>query len=68
MRMFVVVKDTEEFEIVEEEKVKKKELNRLEVKEDITTYVELSINSVVGLNDPVTMKVRGKLHDEDVVI
>ena len=33
----------------------------LEVKEDNKAYVELSINFVVGLNDPSTMKVRGKL-------
>ncbi|TYK10932.1 ty3-gypsy retroelement transposase [Cucumis melo var. makuwa] len=40
----------------------------IEVKEDTTTFVELSINSVVGLNYPGTMKVRGKLQDEDVII
>ncbi|KAA0058232.1 Ty3/gypsy retrotransposon protein [Cucumis melo var. makuwa] len=39
-----------------------------EINEDITTVVELSINSVVGLNDPGTMKVRGKLLGEDVII
>lgn len=30
--------------------------------------MELSINSVVGLNYLGTMKVRGKLQDEDVII
>ncbi|TYK03052.1 Retrotransposable element Tf2 [Cucumis melo var. makuwa] len=60
--------DKEEFKIVEEDKEEKKELNRIEINEDITTVVELSINSVVGLNDPETMKVRGKLFEEDVII
>ncbi|KAL4035943.1 hypothetical protein IC575_004655 [Cucumis melo] len=69
LRMFVVTEDKEENEIVEEEeKEEKKELNRIEINEDITTVVELSINSVVGLNDPGTMKVRGKLLGEDVII
>ncbi|TYK09696.1 Ty3/gypsy retrotransposon protein [Cucumis melo var. makuwa] len=68
LRMFVVTKDKEEYEIVEEEKEEKKELSRIEINEDITTVVELSINSVVGLNDPGTMKVRGKLLGEDVII
>ena len=31
----------------------------LEVKEDNKAYVELSINSIVRLNSPGTMKVRG---------
>ncbi|KAA0067574.1 Ty3/gypsy retrotransposon protein [Cucumis melo var. makuwa] len=66
--MFVVTNDKEEFEIVEEDKEEKKELNQIEINEDITTIVELSINSVVGLNDPGTMKVRGKLFEEDVII
>ncbi|KAA0038303.1 transposon Tf2-1 polyprotein isoform X1 [Cucumis melo var. makuwa] len=64
LRMFVVTKGKEEYEIVEEEK----ELGRIEVNEDITTVVELSINSVVGLNDSGTMKVRGKLLGEEVII
>ncbi|KAL4032435.1 hypothetical protein IC575_005508 [Cucumis melo] len=68
LRMFVVVNDIEEYEIIEGEEVERKEINRLEVKEDNTTYVELSINSVVGLNDLGTMKVRGKLQGEDVII
>ncbi|KAL0540685.1 hypothetical protein IC582_020695 [Cucumis melo] len=67
LRMFVVTEGREEYEIVEEEK-EEKELGRIEVNEDITTVVELSINSVVGLNDPGTMKVRGKLLGEEVII
>ncbi|KAA0039461.1 Ty3/gypsy retrotransposon protein [Cucumis melo var. makuwa] len=67
LRMFVVTEGREEYEIVEEEK-EEKELGRIEVNEDITIVVELSINSVVGLNDPGTMKVRGKLLGEEVII
>ncbi|KAA0060214.1 Transposon Ty3-G Gag-Pol polyprotein [Cucumis melo var. makuwa] len=43
-----------------------KELVTLEVKGDGMAYVELSINSVVGLNDPGIMKVMGKLQEEEV--
>ncbi|KAA0050169.1 Ty3/gypsy retrotransposon protein [Cucumis melo var. makuwa] len=67
LRMFVVTEGKEEYEIVEEEK-EEKELGRIEVNEDLTTVVELSINSVVGLNDPETMKVRGKLLGEEVIV
>ncbi|TYK23464.1 putative retroelement pol polyprotein [Cucumis melo var. makuwa] len=67
LRMFVVTEGREEYEIVEEEK-EEKELGCIEVNENVTTVVELSINSVVGLNDPGTMKVRGKLLGEEVVI
>ncbi|TYK28503.1 Ty3/gypsy retrotransposon protein [Cucumis melo var. makuwa] len=67
LRMFVVTAERDEYEIVEEEK-ERKELGCIEVNEDITTVVELSINSVVGLNDPGTMKVRGKLFGEEVII
>ncbi|KAA0057627.1 ty3-gypsy retrotransposon protein [Cucumis melo var. makuwa] len=68
LRMFVVANDKEEFEIVEGKEVEKGKLNKLEVKEDTTTFVELSINLVVGLNDPGTMNVRDKLQNEDVII
>ncbi|KAA0032599.1 peroxidase 64 [Cucumis melo var. makuwa] len=68
LRMFVVTNDQEEPEIVDGDEVKKGELNTIEVKGDTTTFVELSINSMIGLNDPGTMKVRGKLRDEDVII
>ncbi|KAA0036964.1 ty3-gypsy retrotransposon protein [Cucumis melo var. makuwa] len=39
---------------------------RLLIRDDTAACVELSINFVVGLNDPRTMKVRGKLQDKDV--
>ncbi|KAL0543107.1 hypothetical protein IC582_018194 [Cucumis melo] len=67
LRMFVVTEGREEYEIVEDEK-EEKELGCIEINENLTTVVELSINSVVGLNDPGTMKVRGKLLGEEVVI
>ncbi|KAA0043034.1 Retrotransposable element Tf2 [Cucumis melo var. makuwa] len=53
---------------MEEEEAKRKELNIVEVKGISITCVELSINSVVGLNDLGTMKVRGKLQDEEVIV
>ncbi|KAA0041877.1 ty3-gypsy retrotransposon protein [Cucumis melo var. makuwa] len=68
LRMFVVVNENEEYKIIEEKEGKEKELAMMVVKENNKGYVELSINSVIGLNDPGTMKVRGKLHDEDIII
>ncbi|KAL0542645.1 hypothetical protein IC582_008834 [Cucumis melo] len=67
LRMFVITEGKDEYEIVEEEK-EEKDLGRLEVNGELTTVVELSINSVVGLNDPGTMKVRGKLLGEEVIV
>ncbi|TYK31571.1 Transposon Tf2-9 polyprotein [Cucumis melo var. makuwa] len=55
--MFVVVNENEEYEIIEEKEPEDKELAVMEVKENNKAYVELSINSVVGLNDPGTMKI-----------
>ncbi|KAA0054961.1 Transposon Ty3-I Gag-Pol polyprotein [Cucumis melo var. makuwa] len=68
LRMFVVNSNNEELEIVEEVEAESKELRMAEVKDNIAACVELSINSVVGLNDPETMKVRGLLQDREVVI
>ncbi|TYK19604.1 ty3-gypsy retrotransposon protein [Cucumis melo var. makuwa] len=67
LRMFVVTDNNEEFEIIEEEETDRKELNNVEVKGINTTCVELSINSMVGLNDRGNMKVRGKLQNEEVI-
>ncbi|KAL4037585.1 hypothetical protein IC575_001182 [Cucumis melo] len=67
LRMFVITEGKDEYEIVEEEK-EEKDLGHPEVNGDLTTVVELSINSVVGLNDPGTMKVRGKLLGEEVIV
>ncbi|TYK29890.1 peroxidase 64 [Cucumis melo var. makuwa] len=59
LRMFTVVNESEEYEIVEETEIERNELNRLEVQTNQTSYVELSINFVVGLNDLDTMKDKG---------
>ncbi|KAL0537583.1 hypothetical protein IC582_026564 [Cucumis melo] len=68
LRMFVVAGENEEYEIVEEKEPAKKELTSLEVLNENQTFAELLINSVVGLNDPGTMKVRGKLLDEEIIV
>ncbi|KAA0062427.1 Retrovirus-related Pol polyprotein from transposon 297 family [Cucumis melo var. makuwa] len=68
LRMFVVVGENEEYEIVEENEPTEKGLTMLEEKDDNKAFVELSINSVVGLNGPGTMKVRGKLRDMEIIV
>ncbi|TYK11164.1 Transposon Ty3-G Gag-Pol polyprotein [Cucumis melo var. makuwa] len=68
LRMFVVKNDNEKLEIVEETKTEVAESRVAEVQPHTTACVELSINSVVGLNDPGTMKVRGSLQGKEVVI
>ncbi|KAA0033135.1 ty3-gypsy retrotransposon protein [Cucumis melo var. makuwa] len=68
LRMFVVTNNHEEFEIIEEAEVESTELRTVEIRGDTAASVELSINSVVGLNDLGTMKVRGWLRDKEVVI
>ncbi|KAL0548958.1 hypothetical protein IC582_013436 [Cucumis melo] len=68
LRMFVVSGNNEELEIVEETEADTAELRTVEVQPQTTACVELSINSVVGLNDPGTMKVRGTLQGKEVVI
>ncbi|KAA0036455.1 Ty3/gypsy retrotransposon protein [Cucumis melo var. makuwa] len=59
LKMFAVIKEGEEYEIIEENATEEKTLAVLQVEEEQKAYAELSINSVVGLNDPGTMKVRG---------
>ncbi|KAA0066203.1 Transposon Ty3-I Gag-Pol polyprotein [Cucumis melo var. makuwa] len=56
LRMFVVNSNNEELEIVEEAEAESTELRTVEVQKNTTACVELSINSVVRLNDPGTMK------------
>lgn len=58
LEMFVVKTGDEEFEIIENEEMGRKELNVVEVIEDKGACVELPINYVVGLNDSGTMKVK----------
>ena len=65
LSMYVVKANDEEFEFVEEVENDDKELNCVEVANAI---IELSINSVVGLTNPGTMKVRGKIGDREVII
>ncbi|KAA0041992.1 Ty3/gypsy retrotransposon protein [Cucumis melo var. makuwa] len=60
-RMFVENNNNEELEIIEEVDSEVAELRTAEVQPHTTACVELSINYVVGLNDPGTMKVRGSL-------
>ncbi|KAA0050629.1 transposon Tf2-1 polyprotein isoform X1 [Cucumis melo var. makuwa] len=71
LKMFVVIKEGEEYEIIEENTAEEKTLAVLQVKEEQKAFAELSLNSVVGLNDPDTMKVKaiqGKGVCEDVEI
>lgn len=60
--------DNEEFEIVEDTNYEEKELKMVRIVEEDQTIIELSVNSVVGLSNPNTMKVRGKIKEKDVVI
>ena len=56
--MYVVKADNEEFEIIEETNYEEKELNMVKVVEEDQAIIELSMNSIVGLSNPGTMKVR----------
>ncbi|KAA0046241.1 Ty3/gypsy retrotransposon protein [Cucumis melo var. makuwa] len=68
LKMFVVIKEGEEYEIIEENAAEEKTLAVLQVEEEHKAFAELSLNSVVGLNDPGTLKVRGKLQGREVII
>ncbi|KAA0066460.1 uncharacterized protein E6C27_scaffold21G005610 [Cucumis melo var. makuwa] len=68
LRMFVVTGENEEYEIIVEKETAEKRLATLEVINENRNFAELSINSVVGLNDPVTMKVRGKLLNKEIIV
>lgn len=65
--MFVMRGEDEGFEIIEEGSVQK-ELNVIEVAGENQTVVELSINSVVGLSNPRTMKVKGLIQEKEVIV
>lgn len=43
-------------------------MNSMEMEEEAKPIVELSINFVVGLSYPGTMKVKGKIKGEEVTI
>ena len=53
---------------MEENDCEPKELNIMELLEELGTVVELCINYVVGLTNLGTMKVRGKVNGEVVVL
>ncbi|TYK23171.1 Ty3/gypsy retrotransposon protein [Cucumis melo var. makuwa] len=66
----LLVKESgEELEIVEEEYFDaESEMKLSEIQNVENLNIELSINSVVGLTNPGTMKVKGKIGEEEVVI
>ena len=66
--MYVVMEGKEEFEIVEDVENEEKELKMVRINEEDQAIIELSINSVVGLSNPGTMKVRGEIEGKEVVI
>lgn len=68
LRMIMVTKEGEEFNIEEGGGNEQSELNTIEVVEESHAVVELSINSVVGLSNPRTMKVNGWLQGKEVII
>ncbi|KAA0051401.1 Ty3/gypsy retrotransposon protein [Cucumis melo var. makuwa] len=69
LRMLLVKESGEELEIIEEEYFDAEtEMKPPEVQGVENLNIELSINSVVGLTNPGTMKVKGKLGEEEVVV
>lgn len=66
--MLVVKDDNKELEIIEEDESEKKELNTVEITEKDSDCGILSINSVVGLSNPSTVKVKGKIQDREVIV
>ncbi|KAL0539304.1 hypothetical protein IC582_023509 [Cucumis melo] len=67
--MLVMWENGEEFEIIEEDGEEEvADENVIEVGAVKNLNIELSINSVVGLTNPGTMKVKGKVKDEQVVV
>ncbi|KAA0063300.1 Ty3/gypsy retrotransposon protein [Cucumis melo var. makuwa] len=69
LRMLLVKESGEELEIIEEEYFDAEtEIKPPDVQGVENLNIELSINSVVGLTNPRTMKVKGKLGKEEVVV
>ncbi|KAL0560786.1 hypothetical protein IC582_001199 [Cucumis melo] len=69
LRMLVVKEEGEELEIVEEEFFDAETgMKQVEVQNAENLNIELSLNSVVGLTNPGTMKVKGRMGEEEVVI
>ena len=65
--MYIVMEDEGEFEIIEEIEMDKKDLKSMRIAEEDQAAVELSINSVVGLSNPGTIKIRGEMKIKEVV-
>ena len=62
LRVLVVQENGEEVEIIEEDyHDKEAEMTAIEVGKGDKPNIELSINSVVGLTNPGTIKVKGKI-------
>ena len=69
LRILVVKETREELEIIEEEYFDvETEAQTIEIERVENMNIELSINSVVGLSNPGTMKVKGKIKETKVVI
>ena len=68
LRMFVVRADDVDEEIIEEDEYDLKGLKTMELQNDLGEVVELCINSVVGLTNPGTMKIRGTIQSKEVVV
>ncbi|TYK01237.1 ty3-gypsy retroelement transposase [Cucumis melo var. makuwa] len=67
--MLVVCGNEEEFEIIEEDREEETvDENAIEVRAVEYLNIRLSINLVVGLTNPGTMKVKGKVKNEEVVV
>ena len=66
--MFVVKPNNEEWEFIEAIPEESKELNALELAVDGNACVELPINSVVGLTNPRTMKIHGRIQGKEIVV
>ncbi|KAA0054240.1 peroxidase 64 [Cucumis melo var. makuwa] len=68
-RVLVVRENEEEVEIFEEDDHEEEtKMKMLEVEKGVKPVVELSINSVVGLSKPGTMKMKGKIDEEAVIV
>lgn len=67
--MLVVRENGEELEIIEEEYFDAvAEYKAIEIGNVENLNIELSFNSVVGLSNPGTMKVKGKIKGTEVVV
>lgn len=69
LRILVVWENDEEVEVIEEnDQGEEKELKILEVEADLKSKAKISINFVVGMTNPGTMRLKGKIQEESVII